>query len=839
MHRGYDPGLVEPMNKQGISTHIKQVVAATGGLFLLVALWHMPQGQPSVALLGFLLIALVVNTRCVISVPREWWRLSPNESLMLLALLLFGGEAAVLAAAMTSVCLALRTGRGWLSVAKTAAVTIISTGLLVLLLRLICADAPLDYTAPINTYFRILCVAIPMHAASRFVTSGLAVGFVTVQTRWRAWARIMLNALLVSFVGACAAGLCAKLLGYLGINTLVFAAPLVFVGCSAWDAYRSNKYLRSAPVGGGDDRFAGEVNESEERFRSAFDYAAIGMALVSAEGRWLQVNQSLCRLLDYTERELQATDLLTIIHHDEVGAVFENIKRLTKGLHNVFQMEMRLRHKFGREVWVLSSVSLASQNHSQAAHLIFQVQDITDRKLAEQRLQHDAFHDALTGLPNRAMFLDHLKLAIARSQRREGQGFAVLYLDLDRFKVINDSLGHTIGDQLLIGIARRLEVCLRPGDTVARLGGDEFVLLVEDLKGEAEAICVAERVQNEVQAPFELNGREVYATVSIGIASSWTSYQTPEDIVRDADTAMYRAKQHGKARHEIFDGEMHKHATSVLQLETDMRHALEREEFFVHYQPIVALDDFKLRGFEALVRWQHPERGYISPGEFIPIAEETGLIIPLGEWVLREACNQMERWQKIFPADPPLFVSVNLSSKQFIQQDLIKNVAGILEETKIDPKGLKLEITESMVMDNVEQATEMLRQLRALGLKLSIDDFGTGYSSLSYLHRFPVDTLKIDRSFVSRMADSNDNLEIVRIIITLAQTLGMDVVAEGVETREQLAMLCALGCENGQGYFFSKPVDAKGAEKIICDTYVAAAKNIPLKPGRTPSVVTV
>ncbi|HYY43056.1 MAG TPA: bifunctional diguanylate cyclase/phosphodiesterase, partial [Pyrinomonadaceae bacterium] len=421
-----------------------------------------------------------------------------------------------------------------------------------------------------------------------------------------------------------------------------------------------------------------------------------------------------------------------------------------------------------------------------------------------------------------------------------GKGFAVVYLDVDRFKVINDSLGHPIGDQLLIGLARRLEGCLRPGDTVARLGGDEFILLIEDLNAESEAIVVAERIQAQLQTPFDLSGREVYATVSIGIASSWTSYQNPEDIVRDADTAMYRAKTMGKARYEIFDGAMHAHATSVLQLETDMRHALERNEFFVHYQPIVALDDFKLRGFEALVRWQHPERGYISPGEFIPIAEETGLIIPLGEWVLREACAQMERWQKIFPADPPLVISVNLSSKQFIQQDLIKQVAGIIEETNIDPKGLKLEITESMVMDNVEQATEMLRQLRALGLKLSIDDFGTGYSSLSYLHRFPVDTLKIDRSFVTRMTDNNENLEIVRTIVTLAQTLGMDVVAEGVETNEQLSMLHTLGCENGQGYFFSKPVDAKGAEKIICDTYVVGGSKLPpqVNRGATPRVIT-
>ncbi len=829
------------MNKQGITLRFKQFVAVLGALCAVGALVWLNYTQPIAPVLGFLLLTVIVNARCAIPIPREWWQLSPHESLLLLAMLLFGGATAVLLACVTALTLELRAGRNWLSMASTAAITVISTATLAVLLQALYGDvATLTQTNSFDTYIGMLAIAVPLQAAARFITSGLIVGFATVQERWRAWAKILLNSLLISFVGACAAGLIAKLCSFGGMQVFVYAAPVVALVCGAWDVYRTNKYLcgRDArtPIS-----HTSTGHESEERFRSAFDYAAIGMALVSAEGRWLQVNHSLCRLLDYTERELQMTDLLTVIHHDDTGAIFEHIKRLVKGQLPVFQVELRLRHKQGREVWVLASVSLASQNQNQPLHLIFQMQDITDRKLAEEQLQHDAFHDALTGLPNRAMFLDHLRLAIARMQRREGIGFAVLYLDVDRFKVINDSLGHTVGDQLLNGIARRLENTLRPGDTVARLGGDEFILLIEELHGEVEAISVAERIQKELQVAFDLSGREVFATVSIGISSSWTSYLNPEDIVRDADTAMYRAKQHGKARHEIFDGEMHRHATSVLQLETDMRHALERGEFYVHYQPIVELADFKLRGFEALLRWQHPERGYISPVEFIPIAEETGLIIPLGEWILREACAQMNRWQKIFPADPPLSVSVNLSSKQFIQQDLIKQVARIITETGIDPKGLKLEITESMVMDNVETAIEMLKQLRALGLKLSIDDFGTGYSSLSYLHRFPVNTLKIDRSFVTRMADNSENLEIVRTIITLAQTLGMDVVAEGVEKQEQLTMLRDLGCENGQGYFFSKPVDAKGAEKIILETYVVAGTTPPPQPprGATPRVMTV
>ncbi len=319
--------------------------------------------------------------------------------------------------------------------------------------------------------------------------------------------------------------------------------------------------------------------------------------------------------------------------------------------------------------------------------------------------------------------------------------------------------------------------------------------------------------------PFLLSGRDVFTTVSIGIAPSTTEYTQPDDLLRDADTAMYRAKSLGKARHEVFDKAMHAVAMNLLQMETDLRRALERQEFFIQYQPIVALDTFNLRGFEALVRWQHPERGLISPMDFIPVAEDTGQILPIGQWALQEACKQMRRWHRGFLYESFVFFSVNLSSKQFTQPDLLEQVKNILDETKLDPRSLKLEITESVVMENIDTATEMLKQLRALGVQLSIDDFGTGYSSLSYLHRFPIDTLKVDRSFVMRMVDNNENIEIVRTILMLAQNLGMDVVAEGVETKEQLALLRKLGCENGQGYFFSRPVSVGGAEKIISDTY--------------------
>jgi diguanylate cyclase (GGDEF)-like protein len=434
---------------------------------------------------------------------------------------------------------------------------------------------------------------------------------------------------------------------------------------------------------------------------------------------------------------------------------------------------------------------------------------------SKEHFRHAAFHDALTGLPNRALLADHLKLAIERAKRREDHLFAVLFLDLDRFKNINDSLGHTIGDQLLIAIARRVEGCLRPMDTVARLGGDEFAILLDGLEDFGHAVHVAERVQNELMQPFNLKGHEVYTTASIGIALSTTGYDHPENILRDADIAMYRAKDNGKARYELFDTVMHTRAVALLKLENDLRRAIERQEFRVFYQPIISLQTDQIAGFEALVRWEHPERGFVSPDEFIPLSEETGLIMEIGHWVLHEACRQMRQWQSSLQR--PLMLSVNLSGKQFIQPNLIGQIKNILEETDFDPRWLRLEITESVVMENAEAATSMLLQLRELGAHLSIDDFGTGYSSLSYLHRFPVTTLKIDRSFIGRMGEGDENSEIVRTIMTLANNLGMEVVAEGVETEEQLAQLRALKCEYGQGYLFSRPVKAEAAEMLILE----------------------
>ncbi|MBD3883882.1 EAL domain-containing protein [Phormidium tenue FACHB-886] len=453
----------------------------------------------------------------------------------------------------------------------------------------------------------------------------------------------------------------------------------------------------------------------------------------------------------------------------------------------------------------------------QGGVLVFR--DVTEKKQFKQQLIHNAFHDPLTGLPNRALFMDRLNHALEQAKRHSYRKFALLFLDADRFKMINDSLGHAIGDKLLIAIADRLSHCLRSHDTVARMGGDEFAILLDNAPDAATACRTAERILGELNKPFTLDEYEVYTAASIGIVTDISTYleqsvNPAEDLIRNADIAMYRAKAQGKGRYEIFNTSMYTQVKALLQLETELQRALANDEFRVYYQPIVALANRKIVGFEALVRWQHPQRGLVSPVEFISVAEETGLIILLDWWVLREACRQMQVWQVNYPS-AMLSISVNVSSKQFAQPRLVEQVEQILQETGLNPRSLKLELTESAIVENTESATQIFSQLKALGIQLHIDDFGTGYSSLSYLHQFPIDAMKIDRSFISSMGDDDEKLEIARAISMLAHNLEMDVVAEGIETAAQLQLVEALRCPYGQGYFFSMPLDSQATEALI------------------------
>ena len=443
--------------------------------------------------------------------------------------------------------------------------------------------------------------------------------------------------------------------------------------------------------------------------------------------------------------------------------------------------------------------------------------EINERQRIEEQLIHDAFHDTLTGLPNRALFIDRLKIALSRFARHSERQFAVFFIDLDRFKLVNDSLGHLNGDSLLVGVARRLEAVLRSNDIVARLGGDEFMIMVEDLNDPNDAFLLAQQIQDALGQSFEIGGHELFVSASIGIALSGGGYTRPDAMMRDADAAMYRAKAAGKARSEIFDKDMHTQGVKRLQLETDLRRAIQRDEFTIHYQPIVNLQTKQIAGFEALVRWQCPERELIAPSEFIAVAEETGMIVQIGQWVLRESCRRMQIWETrrrlLDPSSQPLTMSVNLSCKQFLQPDLVEQVEAALSEAGLPASCLKLEITESHIMENTDLAIAMMNRLRVLGVEFSLDDFGTGYSSLDHLHRLPVSYLKIDRSFVNRMRANGENCEIVQTIIMLAQNFKMSVIAEGIETEEQSGQLRQMGSEFGQGFLFAQPESAEKVEE--------------------------
>lgn len=503
------------------------------------------------------------------------------------------------------------------------------------------------------------------------------------------------------------------------------------------------------------------------------------------------------------------------IHPDDYKKVAAELEAHLQGKTKHFQNEHRVLHSSGEYCWVLIRGLAVRDENEKACRIAGSLTDITERKRAEEKLAHDAVHDALTGLPNRKRLIQRLERSVQRAKRSKSYNFAVLFIDLDRFKTVNDSLGHQAGDELLLRISDKLLNLIRPSDMVARLGGDEFVILIENVKEEVRVNRIAERILRDLQKPSKICGQKIYVGASIGITFSSEGYDKPEDLLRDADLAMYRAKVKGKGRYEVFDSKLHSGAVTLLQTEIDLRRAIERSEFVLNYQPIVSLDSEDIVGFESLIRWDHPTRGRVAPDKFISVAEETGLILPIGKWVIRESCRQMREWQEQFAAARSMIINVNLSARQLEQSDLVEQISGILEETGLSPNSLKLEITESVIMSNAEESVETVRALRRMGVRVSIDDFGTGYSSLSYLHRFPINTLKIDRSFVSRIGNADEHAEIIRTIITLAFNLGIDVVAEGVENIEQLTFLRRMNCNFGQGFYYSRPVNSLSAAKMI------------------------
>ncbi len=700
-------------------------VVVIGGL---VTTLCINQLHPARLDLRFLLLAFVtlgVSSRIYVRIPRHEVNITLADTFIFLAILIYGGAAAVLLATAEGISSGLRISKQKkpITILFNAAVLACSTACAVCALWLVSIVAPNLHS---QGYSGLLVAAVTMGLAQYIANSILiAVGLAlkSDQPIHQTWSKHCGWLSISTFIGAASAGAISNFIDSAGFYAFLVSLPVI---CIVYITY--NKYLE-------DIRATSAQAEQSERARAE------------------------------AERErAEAAER----HVEEQNRHIAELERISRELQE-----------------------------------------------SREHFRHAAFHDSLTGLPNRTLLTDQLKFAIERSRRRQDHLFAVLFLDLDRFKNINDSLGHAAGDQLLIKIAQRLEKCLRPTDMVARLGGDEFAILLDGLESQTDAIRVADRVQEELMCSFILNGHEVYAAASIGITLNNHSYDDPENVLRDADTAMYRAKEKGKGRYELFDTDMHADAMARLRLENDLRHAIEHREFEVYYQPIMTLSTRKIAGFEALIRWHHPERGFVSPTEFIPLAEETRLITEIGDWVLFEACRQMNEWRKLSSSHCPLTISVNLSSKQFTQHNLIERIKETLLTTGLPPQCLKLEITESAVMDNADDAAAMLDQLREMGIQLSIDDFGTGYSSLSYLHRFPVNTLKVDRSFVSRMGEGDENAEIVRTIVTLASNLGMAVIAEGVETEGQHEQLKDLKCDYGQGYLYSRPVTAGAAAELL------------------------
>ncbi|HLP41872.1 MAG TPA: EAL domain-containing protein, partial [Fibrobacteria bacterium] len=568
------------------------------------------------------------------------------------------------------------------------------------------------------------------------------------------------------------------------------------------------------------------LTEAKARYKSIFENAVEGIYQTTPQGAFIGANPSLARILGFADpgELIAAGDLAATLYVDS-GRRGEFL-RVLEERGRVIEFDSQLRRRDGTVIWVSENARVVRGADGRIDYFEGTVFDITERKRMQEQLVRGALYDTLTGLPNRTLATELLGRALERARRKSGSYFAAMVLDLDRFKMVNDSMGHAQGDRLLVALSRRMAAFLPPDTTLARLGGDEFLVLTDEIRDPGPATSLADRIQEALSLPFDLEGSEVYAAASIGIVLGSGQYAGAEDVLRDADTAMHRAKRGGKGRHEVFESSMHAKAVHLLTLETDLRKAIERNEFRLHYQPIVSLKDGALTGFEALIRWKHPRLGMVSPMDFIPLAEDTGLIVPIGAWVLKEACRQLAEWRGRMPGGRGLSMSINISGKQLDTLDLAGQVETILLEAGLEPACLKLEVTESAIMENPEMAATILERLKQIGFRLSLDDFGTGFSSLSYLHRFPFHILKIDRSFISKIEGGDKDAEIVRVINSLARNLGMDVVAEGIETQGQWNLLQKLDCGFGQGYFFSKPLEDEAAGRLI-ETGISARPSSP------------
>ncbi|HTH37882.1 MAG TPA: EAL domain-containing protein [Pyrinomonadaceae bacterium] len=824
------------MNFHELTKQYMTTVIICGLLCVSAALLYLPYRAIDLSFLVLFCLTIGVGSRITVQIPRFKSHIAVSDTFIFLALLTYGGEVAIVLSALEAFFSSWRFCNRKMTVFFNAAAVAISTTLVYVALKAFGLYS-VEHLHGDTGYIQTLGIALSTIALVQFLANTT---FASVHDSmkdglplWETWKNKYAWSFITYFVGAAGAGVLHLLTDSIGSGVILAVFPVIFFVFMTYRMYLKNIEISIQQADQAEqyakilEQQSDALRESEERFRSAFNHAPIGIALVSANGTWLKVNHALCHILGYTEKEFLATDFQSMLFPEDLGDTLVMIHDLVSGKTANCQMEQRYLHKTGKTVWGSWSVSTAGDSKSSEPNLIFQVQDITGKKLAEEKLQHEATHDALTGLPNRKMFMQRLTAALSLAKRNRGYKVSVLFIDLDRFKYVNDSLGHLIGDRLLIGISERLRECMRPSDMVARLGGDEFTILVEGKYDISEVIRIAERIQHKFSMPFDLEGHEVFSSASIGILHASDQHLTSEDMMRDADTAMYQAKRAGKARHEVFDEKMHLAVKETLQLETDLRRAVENGEIYILYQPVFSLATRRIQGFEALTRWQHPQLGNISPSRFIAIAEEIGLMDSLGEYILERACSEIVPLLNADASGEKLTLSVNLSCRQFGQPKLVQNIKRILMEAGFPSNRLKLEITESIFFEYQAKALEMLNQIRELGVEIDIDDFGTGYSNLGYLIRLPISTLKIDRSFVAPIDSEGNNTEIVRTVLALARNLGLKAVAEGIETEHQFNALAALGCDGGQGYLFAEPMEIEKLRKYLNEMDEVSGPPVP------------
>ena len=780
------------------------------------SVWLLPAPQQLRIGCGVMLAMLAAGFP--VQIPRSTNSFAAGEIFIFLLLLLYGPAAAAIAAAGEGLIGALRTSKRWTSRIISplmACVAMMSVG--TLMLPFISSTPALGAAAA-----AVMLVATTACALLHFL---VVTSLIVVVPCLKRLQRPVIKEVLISFswVGVTFAGSgCIACLLYIafeqtGIGVLFAAVPIITMLLVALHYYfreqAAAELVSKSRVEAAEREAAlaathiNELRQSERRFHSAFTHASIGMALVGFDGQLLQVNSALRRLLGLDSSDVRSRCKFSeFVCAEEFAKLQEQLDALQARRIEAFEIELRLRGRSGEEVWGALHGSLFAEDFADTLCLILQVQDVTARRMAEANLQHIAFHDSLTGLPNRHRFLEQLSNSLSRANTANRHHFVLMFLDFDRFKMINDSLGHAVGDEFLIAVARRIQQLLRPQDIVARVGGDEFAILVEDFDEPAHAKSLAQRMIDALSAPLNVYGNEITTSASVGITFSDIGYANPTDMVRDADTAMYKAKAAGKGRYVVFDGALHAELAQRVRLVGDLRRALARAELSVAYQPLHDLKSRQVIGFEALARWMHPELGAIGPTTFIPVAEECGLIVPITDFMLRTACMQLREWQDRDKRFAALKVHVNLSRGDIASSGLVARVNAALAESRLQADCLTLELTENILMEHLEAALPALTELRSLGIGLSMDDFGTGCSSLQHLSSLPLGSIKIDRSFVVRLRPGSSELAVVQAVALIGTLLDMEIVAEGIESSEQLAQLLKLGCRHGQGFHLSHPL---------------------------------